>query len=313
MTATTPLRKFSHVAVLMGGWSAEREVSLSSGRECAVALEGEGYRVTRVDAGRDLADVLTKLKPDVCFNALHGRWGEDGCVQGILEVLGLPYTHSGVMASAITMDKAQTKRIVAGRGVPVAEARAVTIADALREHALPPPYVAKPIAEGSSVGVVIVDRGQNRPPQSIAAIPVTRDGHIMIERFIPGRELTCATIGGKASAIIDIIVAGHLSFYDYEAKYAPGGSKHILPAAIPDAVARAIQKHTVAAHEALGCRGVSRCDYRWDEEKDELIFLELNTQPGMTPTSLVPELAQHAGMTFGQFVAMLVEDASIDR
>ncbi len=309
----TTARKYQHVAVLMGGWSAEREVSLSSGSECAAALEGEGYRVTRVDAGRDLASVLATLKPDACFNALHGRWGEDGCVQGILEVLDIPYTHSGVMASAIAMHKEQTKKIVARAGVPVAEARAVTIAEALAKHAMPPPYVAKPIAEGSSVGVVIVDRGQNRPPQNIATIPVTRDGHIMIERFIPGRELTCATIAGKASAIIDIVAADHLKFYDYEAKYAPGGSKHILPARIPDHVTRAIQVHTLAAHEALGCRGVSRCDYRWDEEENDLIFLEINTQPGMTPTSLVPELAQHAGMTFGQLVAMLVEDASVDR
>ncbi len=309
----TSKRQFTHVALLMGGWSAEREVSLSSGRECAAALEGEGYRVTRVDAGRDLADVLTKLKPDAVFNALHGRWGEDGCVQGLLEVLGLPYTHSGVLASSIAMDKALTKRMVAEAGVPVAQARAVTIAEAMADHALPPPYVAKPIAEGSSVGVVIVDRGQNRPPQKIASIPVTRDGHIMIERFIPGRELTCATINGRASAIIDIVAADHLTFYDYEAKYAPGGSKHILPAQIPDAVTRAIQTHTLAAHQALGCRGVSRCDFRWDDQRDELIFLEINTQPGMTPTSLVPELAQYQGMSFGQLVAMLVEDATVDR
>jgi D-alanine-D-alanine ligase len=309
----TSKRQYQHVALLMGGWSAEREVSLSSGTECAEALEGEGYRVTRVDAGRDLAEVLTKLKPDAVFNALHGRWGEDGCVQGLLEVLGLPYTHSGVLASSIAMDKALTKRMVAEAGVPVAEARAVTIAEALADHVLPPPYVAKPIAEGSSVGVVIVDRGQNRPPQQIASIPVTRDGHIMIERFIPGRELTCATINGRASAIIDIVAADHLVFYDYEAKYAPGGSKHILPAQIPDHVARAIQTHTLASHVALGCRGVSRCDFRWDDVRDELIFLEINTQPGMTPTSLVPELAQHQGMSFGQLVAMLVEDASVDR
>ena len=309
----TSARKYHHVAVLMGGWSAEREVSLSSGKECADALEGEGYRVTRVDAGRDLADVLAKLKPDAVFNALHGRWGEDGCVQGLLEVLGIPYTHSGVLASSMAMDKALTKRIVAEAGVPVAEARAVTIAEALADHMLPPPYVAKPIAEGSSVGVVIVDRGHNRPPQAIAQIPVTRDGHIMIERFIPGRELTCATINGRASAVIDIVAADHLTFYDYEAKYAPGGSKHILPAKIPDAVTHAIQRHTLAAHQALGCRGASRCDFRWDEDKNELIFLEINTQPGMTPTSLVPELAAHQGMSFGKLVAMLVEDATVDR
>jgi D-alanine-D-alanine ligase len=297
----------------MGGWSAEREVSLSSGRGCADALERAGYRVTRVDADRDLARTLKDLKPDVCFNALHGRWGEDGCVQGLLEVLGIPYTHSGVMASAIAMNKEQTKRIVAAHGVPVAEARSVTIAEALAEHCLPPPYVAKPIAEGSSVGVVIVDRGQNRPPARIQTIPVTRDGTIMVERYVPGRELTCATIGDRASQIIDIVSADHLTFYDYEAKYAPGGSKHILPAVIPAQVTDSIRRHTLAAHQALGCRGVSRCDFRWDQTTDVLIFLEINTQPGMTPTSLVPELAQHDGMSFEDLVCWMVEDASTDR
>ena len=310
---TIAARKYQHVAVLMGGWSAEREVSLSSGKGCADALVQAGYTVTRVDVDRDIAATLKALKPDVCFNALHGRWGEDGCVQGLLEVLGIPYTHSGVLASAIAMHKEQTKRVVAAYGVPVAEAREVTVADALADHVMAPPYVAKPIAEGSSVGVVIVGRGQNRPPQQIAQIPTTRDGHIMVERYIPGRELTCATIAGKASASIDIVAADHLTFYDYEAKYAPGGSKHILPAVIPDHVTRAIQAHTVAAHTALGCRGVSRCDFRWDEARDELIFLEINTQPGMTPTSLVPELAGHAGISFPELVAWIVEDASIDR
>ena len=302
-----------HVAVLMGGWSAEREVSLSSGKDCAAALEGEGFRVTRIDVDRNLAAVLSALKPDVCFNALHGRWGEDGCIQGLLEVLGIPYTHSGVLASSLAMNKEQTKRIVAKLGVPVAEGRIVTPDVAMADHVLAPPYVAKPIAEGSSVGVVIVTEGANRPPEAIRAIPVTRDNEIMIERFIPGRELTCGIIKGQASGVIDIVAADHLQFYDYEAKYAPGGSKHILPAQIPPHVTAAIQKHTLAAHQALGCRGVSRCDFRWDEARDDLIFLEINTQPGMTPTSLVPELGQYAGMTFGQLVAWLVADASLDR
>jgi D-alanine-D-alanine ligase len=313
MTTAGQPRKDKHVAVLMGGWSAEREVSLSSGRECANALEQEGYRVTRVDATRDLAATLTALKPDVCFNALHGRWGEDGCVQGLLEVLGIPYTHSGVLASSLAMNKEQTKRIVQKLGVPVAEGRIVTPEAALADHVLPPPYVAKPIAEGSSVGVIIVSEGANRPPESIRTIPVTRENEIMVETFIPGRELTCGVIGDRVTGIIDIVAADHLTFYDYEAKYAPGGSKHILPARIPDAVAERVQRYTLAAHQALGCRGVSRCDFRWDGEKDELIFLEINTQPGMTPTSLVPELAQHAGLTFGQLLAWLVEDASVDR
>ena len=301
------------VAVLMGGWSAEREVSLSSGRECANALEGEGFKVTRIDADRALAFALSNLEPDVVFNALHGRWGEDGCVQGILEVLGLPYTHSGVMASSVAMNKEHTRRIVAMSGVPVAEARCVTRDEALSDHVFAPPYVAKPIAEGSSVGVVIVPAGANRPPETIRQIPVTKDGLLLVERFVAGHELTCCVIGDRVSDVIDIVAADHLQFYDYEAKYAPGGSKHILPAPMPDAVRRDVQRHTLAAHQTLGCRGVSRSDFRWDDAKGELIFLETNTQPGMTPTSLVPELAAHLGIPFGKLCAFLVADASIDR
>jgi D-alanine-D-alanine ligase len=302
-----------HVAVLMGGWSAEREVSLSSGRECAKALEGEGFRVTRIDAGHNLADQLAEVQPDVCFNALHGRWGEDGCVQGLLEILEMPYTHSGVLASAIAMDKERTKHIVQSVGVPIARGVVVTPEAALADHVMAPPYVAKPICEGSSVGVVIARAGANRPPDAIRTIPVTRDGQIMVEQFIAGRELTCGVIGDEVTDIIDIIAADHLEFYDYEAKYAPGGSKHILPARIPDDIRRAVQRHTLAAHQALGCRGVSRSDFRWDEATGDLVFLEINTQPGMTPTSLVPELAQHRGMSFGALVAWLIEDASILR
>ncbi len=313
MTATKPPRRYPHVAVLMGGWSAEREVSLSSGKGCADALEAEGFRVTRVDADRDLAATLAALKPDACFNALHGRWGEDGCVQGLLEVLGLAYTHSGVLASSLAMHKERTKEIVARHGVPVAAGVLVTREDALRDHAIEPPYVAKPVSEGSSVGVVIVKSGANRPPEAIRQIPVTREGQIMVERFVAGRELTCGVIGDKATGIIDIVAAGHLQFYDYEAKYAPGGSRHILPADIPAGVAAAIQRHTLAAHQALGCRGVTRSDFRYDDTTGELAFLEINTQPGMTPTSLIPELAEYAGMSYGQLVAWLVEDASTDR
>jgi len=313
MSASVTASDKPHVALLMGGWSAEREVSLSSGRECLKALEGEGFRVTPVDVGHDLAARLVEIKPDVCFNALHGRWGEDGCVQGLLEVLEIPYTHSGVLASAIAMDKERTKKIVTALGVPIAHGVLVTPDEALVDHALPPPYVAKPVAEGSSVGVVIVKVGANRPPEAIRTVPVSRDGQIMVEKFVAGRELTCAVIGDQATEIIDIVAADHLEFYDYEAKYAPGGSKHILPARIPDHVRRAVQTHTLAAHRALGCRGVSRSDFRWDEATGELAFLELNTQPGMTPTSLVPELGQHMGLSFGQLVAWLVEDASIAR
>ena len=302
-----------HVAVLMGGWSAEREVSLSSGRECANALEGEGFRVTRVDVDRNLAATLAELKPDVCFNALHGRWGEDGCVQGLLEVMGLPYTHSGVLASSLAMNKEATKEIVARHGVPVAAGVLVARDEAAATHALEPPYVAKPVAEGSSVGVVIVRGGANRPPEAIRQIATTREGLIMVERYVAGRELTCGVVDDTPTDIIDIVAAGHLDFYDYEAKYAPGGSRHILPAQVPTAVAEAVRRHTLAAHRALGCRGVSRSDFRWDETTGELAFLEINTQPGMTPTSLIPELADHRGMSFGKLVRWLVEDASVDR
>ena len=302
-----------HVAVLMGGWSVEREVSLSSGGECAEALEAEGFRVSRVDVDRNLAATLAELRPDVCFNALHGRWGEDGCVQGLLEVLGIPYTHSGVLASSLAMNKEATKEIVGRHGVPVAEGVLVRREDAALKHALEPPYVAKPIAEGSSVGVVIVKGGANRPPEAIRSIATTREGLIMVERYIAGRELTCGVIGDEATTIIDIVAAGHLDFYDYEAKYAPGGSRHILPADIPAAVADAVRRHALAAHKALGCRGVSRSDFRWDAALGQLVFLEINTQPGMTPTSLIPELAAHAGRSFRQLVRWLVEDASVDR
>ena len=302
-----------HVAGLMGGWSAEREVSLSSGGDCATALESEGFRITRVDVDRNLAATLAELRPDVCFNALHGRWGEDGCVQGLLEVLDIPYTHSGVLASSLAMNKVATKDIVARHGVPVVESVLVPPDEALREHALEPPYVAKPVAEGSSVGVVIVRSGANRPPESIRRIAPTSDGLIMVERYVAGRELTCGVIDGKPTGIIDIVAAGHLDFYDYEAKYAPGGSRHILPAEIPPAVAEAVRRHTLTAHQVLGCRGVSRSDFRWDEQRGALAFLEINTQPGMTPTSLIPELAAHQGMSFGKLVRWLVEDASVDR
>jgi D-alanine-D-alanine ligase len=305
-------RKYHHVAVLMGGWSAEREVSLNTGAGCATALEEAGYQVTRIDVGRDLASRLAEIKPDACFNALHGRWGEDGAVQGLLEVLGIPYTHSGVLASSLAMHKERAKAVMRAAGVPVANGRAIARDEALLAHAMALPYVAKPISEGSSVGVVIVHVGANRPPETIAKIPAL-DGQIMVEQFVAGKELTCAVIDGRATEIIDIVPAEKLSFYDYEAKYAPGGSVHKLPADIPAAVYKAIQAHTVAAHNALGCRGVSRADFRYDPATDQLICMEVNTQPGMTGTSLVPELAQDRGISYAQLCAIMVEDASIDR
>jgi D-alanine-D-alanine ligase len=305
-------RKYNHIAVLMGGWSAEREVSLNSGAGCAVALEEAGYQVTRVDVGRDLAQRLAEIKPDACFNALHGRWGEDGAVQGLLEVLGIPYTHSGVLASSLAMHKERAKAILKAAGVPVAEGRMLSREEALARHAMEPPYVAKPISEGSSVGVVIVHVGANRPPETIAKIPVL-DGQIMVEQFVAGKELTCGVIDGRATEIIEILPAEKLAFYDYEAKYAPGGSIHVLPADIPAAITRAIQAHTVTAHHALGCRGVSRADFRYDPATGQLICMEVNTQPGMTGTSLVPELAANQGLTYSQLCALMVEDASVDR
>jgi D-alanine-D-alanine ligase len=306
------MRKYHHIAVLMGGWSAEREVSLSSGMGCAAALEEAGYQVTRVDVGRDLAQRLTEIKPDACFNALHGRWGEDGAVQGLLEVLGIPYTHSGVLASSLAMHKERAKAIIKAAGVPVADGRMLARDEALIRHAMEPPYVAKPISEGSSVGVVIVLVGANRPPDSITKIPAL-DGMIMVEQFVAGKELTCGVIDGHATEVIDIQPAEKLAFYDYEAKYAPGGSVHILPAQIPAEVYKAIQAHTLTAHHALGCRGVSRADFRYDPGTGQLICMEVNTQPGMTGTSLVPELAANRGISYPQLCALMVEDASTDR
>jgi D-alanine-D-alanine ligase len=312
----TAPRKFQHVAVLMGGWSAEREVSLNSGRACADALEGEGYRVTRVDVDRDLARRLREARPDACFNALHGRWGEDGAVQGLLEVMGLPYTHSGVLSSALAMHKERAKAVMKAAGVPVAEGVMVTRADALADHPLEPPYVIKPYNEGSSVGVVIVRPGSNKSREAIIPADKSPDDIVMAERFVHGRELTCAVIDGQPTGVIDIVAAANLEFYDYEAKYAPGGSTHILPAQISAKIYQTVQQLTLKAHEALGCRGVSRADFRWDDRPGgtgELICLEVNTQPGMTGTSLVPELAAHRGMSFGELVRWIVEDASLDR
>lgn len=308
-------RRYRHVAVLMGGWSAEREVSLNSGRACADALEAEGYRVTRIDADRDLALRLREVKPDACFNALHGRWGEDGAVQGLLECLGIPYTHSGVLSSALAMHKERAKAVMKAAGVPVAEGLIVQRDAAAASHAMEPPYVAKPIAEGSSVGVVIVAKGANRPPDAIRSIP-DLDGAILVESFVAGRELTCAVIDGRATDVIDIVPRQDLAFYDYEAKYASGGSIHVLPARILPDVYQSVRKYAVRAHEALGCRGVSRADFRYDDTpggSGRLVCLEVNTQPGMTGTSLVPELAAHAGMTFRQLVSWIVEDASCGR
>ena len=304
-----------HVAVLMGGLSSEREVSLRSGAACAQALEGEGFRVTRLDVGRDVAEKLAALRPDVAFNALHGPMGEDGSIQGVLELLRIPYTHSGVLASALAMNKAMAKIVLKDAGVPVPQGRIVNRRDAAHSHVLNPPYVLKPIAEGSSYGVFIVKEGANAPPAELAADDWKFGETLLAETFIAGRELTCAVIGDRAMDVIDIRAADG-GWYDYEAKYTKGGSIHILPAELKGNIYQQIQQLALTAHKALGCRGVSRSDFRYDDRPGgtgELVVLEVNTQPGMTETSLVPELAAHVGMTFGELVKWMVEDASCDR
>jgi D-alanine-D-alanine ligase len=306
---------FHHIAVLMGGWSSERDVSLRSGAACASALEALGYRVTSIDVNRDIADRLAILKPDACFNALHGKWGEDGCIQGVLETLEIPYTHSGVLASALAMDKARAKVVFEAAGVPVADGIVASREEVACGHLMPPPYVIKPVTEGSSVGVYIVREDHEFPPQELTR-PDWAYGDVLVERYIGGRELTCAVMGDRALDIIEILPAEGLNFYDYEAKYAKGGSRHILPAQISPDIYKFIQKLAVDAHNALGCRGISRADFRFDDRPGgtgELVCLEVNTQPGMTATSLVPELAAHVGLTFGELVRWIVEDASCSR
>jgi D-alanine-D-alanine ligase len=299
----------------MGGLSAERSVSLRSGAAVAEALAGEGYRVSEIDVGRDVAARLAEVRPDVCFNALHGRFGEDGCIQGILETMGLPYTHSGVLSSALAMHKELAKTAMRASGVPVAEARLLPRREAAAAHAMAPPYVVKPLDEGSSVGVVIVGPGTNGWAGAILE-GGPADQAVMVERFIAGRELTCAVIGDFVTEVIEIVPQKGLAFYDFEAKYAPGGSKHELPAQILPEVYQLIRKYTLAAHASLGCRGVSRADFRFDDTEGgtgEVICLEVNTQPGMTGTSLVPEFAAYAGWSFGQLARWIVEDASCSR
>jgi D-alanine-D-alanine ligase len=304
-----------HVAVLMGGWSAERPVSLNSGRGCADALEARGYRVSRIDVARDIAEVLAKLRPDVAFNALHGRVGEDGTIQGVLEILRIPYTHSGVLASALAMQKDLAKTVLSAAGIPVAEGVMVDRRDAARRHVLTPPYVLKPVAEGSSFGVVIVKQDRTHPPQEVGREDWPYGDRLLAERFVAGKELTCAVIGDRAMDIIEIEPVSE-SFYGYDAKYSKGGSRHIIPAKIKPKIYHEVQDLSIRAHRALGCRGVSRSDFRYDDsngEDGELVCLEVNTQPGMTETSLVPDMAAHAGVTFGELVEWMVEDASCDR
>ncbi len=292
----------------MGGPSAEREVSLSSGTACAAALRGEGYEVVEVDAGPDLCSVLADLKPDAILNCLHGRWGEDGCVQGLLEWVGIPYSHSGVLSSALAMDKQRSKAAFAAAGLPVVSSVMAPANEVRTRHVMKPPYVVKPNNEGSSVGIYLVHDWANGPPQLSKDMPA----QVMVETYAPGRELTTTVMGDRALTVTDILTEG---WYDYDAKYKPGGSRHVVPADVPSEIFDLCMDYALRAHEALGCRGVSRTDFRWDEARgtDGLILLETNTQPGMTETSLTPEQAQACGMSFGQLCAWMVEDASCDR
>ncbi|MCF6315676.1 MAG: D-alanine--D-alanine ligase [Marinosulfonomonas sp.] len=296
------------VAVLMGGPSREREVSLSSGRECAAALRETGCGVVEVDAGPDLCARLSEIKPDVVFNALHGRYGEDGCVQGLLEWLGIPYTHSGILSSALAMDKARAKLAYQSVGLPVADSIIASVTDVQAAHVMAPPYVVKPNNEGSSVGIYLVHEDANGPPKLSADMPDT----VMVEAFVPGRELTTTVMGMRALGVTDILTDG---WYDYDAKYVEGGSRHVVPADLPAEITAACLDYALRAHKVLGCRGVSRTDFRWNEARglDGLILLETNTQPGMTPTSLAPEQAAHLGISFAELTRWMVEDASCNR
>jgi D-alanine-D-alanine ligase len=304
-----------HVAVLLGGFSAERDVSLRSGAACAKALAEQGFQVTTVDVDRDVGRVLADLRPDAAFNALHGPYGEDGIIQGVLEMLRIPYTHSGVLASALAMRKDRAKDVLKAAGVPVAESHTIDRLTAAKAHVLLPPYVVKPLAEGSSFGVLIVKEDQLHPPQELTRVDWPHGDEVLVERYVAGRELTCAVIGDKAYDVIEI-KASDGGWYDYNAKYAAGGSVHELPANLKQNIYHFVQELTLKAHKALGCRGVSRADFRYDDRPGgtgELVILEVNTQPGMTATSLVPEIAAHAGLTFGELVKWMVEDASCDR
>ncbi|MCG8440725.1 MAG: D-alanine--D-alanine ligase [Caulobacterales bacterium] len=300
------------VAVLLGGLSPEREVSLVSGRACAEALLRKGYDVVTVDATRDLARQLDEARPDIVFNALHGAWGEDGRVQGVLEHVGLPYTHSGVLASALAMDKERAKAVFANAGLDAPRGRLASCAEAAAGHLMDPPYVIKPNAQGSSVGVFIVREGDNRPPAALTDPAWSLGDELLVEEFVSGRELTVTVMGDRGALAVTEIIP-NAQFYDYEAKYAEGGSRHVVPAEIPPAVAERALRAAETAHDALGCRGLTRSDFIYDSSKDRLAILEVNSQPGMTPTSLAPEQAGHCGIAFDDLVAWIAEDASCPR
>jgi D-alanine-D-alanine ligase len=302
----------ARIAVLLGGLSPERPVSLVSGAACAAAAERLGHEVARIDPqDPDWIAQLRAFAPDAAFNALHGEWGEDGRIQGVLDYLQVPYTHSGVLASALAMDKDKAKAVLAQAGLPLAKGRLMHRAEAARAHPMEPPYVIKPNAQGSSVGVFIVRKGANRPPEQLLDPDWKFGEDVLVEEFVDGKELTVAVMAGKALTVTEILPAA--DWYDFDAKYAEGGSRHELPANIPARISEAALRAAELAHVALGCRGVTRSDFRYDPETDHLVLLEVNTQPGMTPTSLVPEQAAYTGMGFDQLVGWILEDASWPR
>ncbi len=307
--------RMARVAVLLGGLSPERSVSLSSGAGCAAALGRLGHEVCKIDPqDPDWIERLRAARVDAVFNALHGEWGEDGRVQGVLDYLKLAYTHSGVLASALAMDKDKSKAIFAQAGLPLANGKLMQRLEAARAHPMPAPYVVKPNAQGSSVGVFIVREGANRPPEQLLDPDWTFGEEVLVEEFIDGKELTVAVMHGRgALAVTEIFITSDGDWYDFDAKYAEGGSRHVVPAEIPQAITEKLMRAAAAAHTALGCRGVTRADFRYDPKRDRIALLEVNTQPGMTPTSLVPEQAAHVGMSYDALVAWILEDASWPR
>ncbi len=305
------VRPNARVAVIMGGWSSERPVSLSSGKGMAEAARESGFDVVEIDATRELAQQLAAVRPDVALNALHGPWGEDGCVQGVLEIMGIPYTHSGVLASALAMDKDKSRAVYAQHGLDIAEGGMFDVAELARDHIYEPPYVIKPVAEGSSFGVFIVRKGANRPPKELTDGTWKFGKRALVEKFIEGRELTVGVMGERPMAVTEITTLRE--YYDYDAKYQVGGSRHVVPADLPSEVTKAALEAALKAHRALGCRGVSRSDFRYDDKAGRLVILETNTQPGMTPTSLVPEQAAHLGIDYPSLVRWMIEDASCPR
>ena len=303
---------YHHIAVVMGGVSGEREISLESGRIVGDTLREAGYRVTLIDAGYDLAQQLVAAKPDAIFNALHGVWGESGMVQGLFESMHIPYTHSGVLASALAMDKVKSKALFVAAGLPVADHIVVARQAAAERHAMPPPYVIKPIAQGSSLGVFIIGAGENRPPAELARADWPYGDAVMVERYVAGQEFSCAVMGDRVLGVAEIIPqAGR--FYDYAQKYDIDGAAHEVPAKVNESLTKQIHKTSLTAHQILGCRGASRADFRYDRKTNQLALLEINTQPGMTKVSLVPEIACHAGWDMNSLICWLIEDASCER